>query len=188
MGEYTVFESVSDFWYGLLSLPWGARKMRSKHVLFFLFFSLMWSLFKSVSICIYCTGISLGTGKMRPLHCNCLLSVLVCSSVVHHQSLARYLTELNLFEVFFCNALLRSDQHIAGLFTCTTEQANLHLVLTRAFHEPMSAFKLHSLHFTVNSKPILHTCMNKQELFDRDSADFSMSITATDIGGILVLF
>lgn len=29
-------------------------------------------------------------GGMRPLHCNCLM----CFSAVHHQSLARYLTEL----------------------------------------------------------------------------------------------
>lgn len=38
----------------------------------------------------YCTYISLWRGRMRPLHCNCLM----CFSAVRHQSLARYLTEL----------------------------------------------------------------------------------------------
>lgn len=63
---------------------------------------------------------------------------------MHHQSLARYLTELNLLEVcffFYYDALLQPDKHTAGLFTCTPEQANHHLALTGAFHEPMmSAF------------------------------------------------
>lgn len=128
-------------------------------------------------------------------------------SDVHHQSLARYLTEMNLLQVFFYyNSLLQPDKHTVGVFTCTKKRASCHLALTVAFHEPMmSAFNLPScvlsirllyctwyvthLHPMVNSKPILHTCMNKPDFFDWGSAGFSRIRGATDMRhiGIFVM-
>lgn len=133
-----------------------------------------------------------GRGRMRPLHCNCLR--LMCSSVVHHQSLARYLTD------WLSNALLQPDEHAAGVFTCTTQQANHHLVLTEAFREPMmSAFNLPSCVLSVHLLYITllilwltlgqyytRAWINKISLTGVQQS-FSMIITATYIWGMLVL-
>lgn len=159
---------------------WGARKRKIKHVLGFgvVFFFQWCEAFSDLYLsAFYCTQISLGRGRVRPLHCNC--SCLMCSSVVQPSVTGKIFnwTFLRCF-FFYYDALLQPDKHTAGLFTCTTEQANHHLALTGAFHEPtMSASHLpscvlsvHLLHSTqhvtlprlmVNSKPILHTCMNK---------------------------
>lgn len=70
-----------------------------------------------------------------------------------HQSLARYLTDLNLLEVFlFFFSIIQPDKHTAGVFTCTVEEGNHHLALTVAFHEPMmSAFHLPSCIQSLNA-------------------------------------
>lgn len=72
-----------------------------------------------------------------------------------HQSLARYLTDLNLLEVFFVFnffSIIQPDKHTTGVFTCTVEEGNHHLALTVAFHEPMmSAFHLPSCIRSLNT-------------------------------------
>lgn len=82
-----------------------------------------------------CTQISLGSGRVRPLHCNC--NVWWAPSVTGEI----FNGAEPLWGVFLnYNALLQPDKHTAGVFTCAVEQANHHLELTGAFHEPMSAF------------------------------------------------
>lgn len=146
VGEYAAFETVS------LGMSCCVFASRCKEWWCEAFSNLYLSAF-------YCTGISLGRRRWDHYTVYVWCAPSVTGEIFNW-------TEPT-WGVFFYNALLQPDT--AGLFTCTIQQANHHLVLTGAFHEPMmSAFNppCCALSVTLLISRLTATCMNKQDFFD----------------------
>lgn len=70
----------------------------------------------------YCSQMSQGGERVRPLHCNCLVW---CASSATGKIFSWQATS-KVFFFFYCNKLLQPNKLTAAVFTHTIQQANQH--------------------------------------------------------------